>query len=345
MRVWDRKRSPSEVPEDVVAAVTEACARLGGEATQDESRAALTLVDPREDFRVSLVLEQAGEGAPANPWALVDLVSGTSAPVVQARSACGYYELLRGLVKEREERDVREERDEREHTPAAPASAPRSSAPAPRGRFTQLPPQRRPFAELLEVPARRDVESRLAQHEHRFALRRALNDECEKTRGASISTDDVVSLFERHGLHDELVSSERRAILEKLKETKGALGRTAWALGISTSELTQLVRATGLEATLEEARDRYRREALAPANLRSRLDLLGRSKYLADLGIETRFREALRDELSDLLREASGAGERRTLTELARARGLPIELLSRAVDKLGLAREPATPIS
>jgi hypothetical protein len=113
----------------------------------------------------------------------------------------------------------------------------------------------------------------------------------------------------------------------------------AFALGLTVPELNRLVHAHGMSEQIEEIRERFRREALSPKHLGARLDLLGRGKYLADLGIRRRFDDALKNDLRALLQgHASRARNAKELFELtARHEATQAELVARAVEKLGLA--------
>jgi hypothetical protein len=138
---------------------------------------------------------------------------------------------------------------------------------------------------------------------------------------------------------EPMETRERTAVLAAFTEHRGAAGRVSWALGLSPSELHQLEKKLELTREVEELRERFRREALTARNLTQRLDLLGREKYLADLGIKKRFTDMLRRELEVLVRdELPGA---KTLAELAdtvgRKHGAPSELVLRALERLGVA--------
>ncbi|HET9450094.1 MAG TPA: hypothetical protein VFO83_04405, partial [Aggregicoccus sp.] len=140
-------------------------------------------------------------------------------------------------------------------------------------------------------------------------------------------------------LLEDYARLEREKLLSAYGEQRGATGRVAWALGLSPTELQQLVRALNATQETEAVRERFRREALASRNLTQRLDMLGREKYLRDLGIERRFAEALKADLHALLRDE--APHVTTLPELAdrvaRQQGSPTELLLRAIERLKLA--------
>ena len=86
-------------------------------------------------------------------------------------------------------------------------------------------------------------------------------------------------------------------------------------------------------------RERFRREALTARNLTQRLDLLGRDKYLVDLGIKKRFSDMLRRELEVLVQqELPEASSLSALADtVARKHGAPSELVLRALERLGVA--------
>ena len=129
------------------------------------------------------------------------------------------------------------------------------------------------------------------------------------------------------------------ALLAAFTEHRGAAGRVGWALGLSPSELKQVESRSGIGPEVEEVRERFRREALTARNLTQKLDLLGRDKYLLDLGIKKRFTDTLRRELEVLVRD--DLPEATSLSALAEAvgrkHGAPSELVLRALERLGVA--------
>src|SRR5262249_62037811 len=127
-------------------------------------------------------------------------------------------------------------------------------------------------------------------------------------------------------------------VLEALCVHRGALGRVAWALGLRAPELGVLVSQLGLGPEVDRLRERFRREALTPSSWTARLDLLGRRKYLEDLGVERDFEERLR---TDLTREiqASGADGNEATAALARRLAVSPTLVGRALERLGLIPE------
>ena len=229
--------------------------------------------------------------------------------------------------------------------PAPPDSAPapfhKRELPKPRGRFAQLSAKKLPSEELFGQGGQAVLEAALAQHPHRFSLQRALAEQYQSRGGSELSLADLESALRKHELVDVLDKKERELLLGSYTEHRGAAGRVAWALGVHPGELNRLIALTGLTAEVEELRERFRREALSPKNLTSRLDLLGRTRYLADLGIAPKFRDALARDLRGILEPL--APRCASLNELceqgARAQGTEGELLLRAVEKLGLSED------
>ena len=216
--------------------------------------------------------------------------------------------------------------------------APRRRGPQeaakPRGRFTRVETQRAPLEALAAAPGRSELEGLLAQHGHRAAVLQALAHGYAGARGASPSMEELDALLAEHGLLAAAEARERELILSALAEHRGALGRVAWALGLRPPDLQALVSRLGLAPEVELARERYRREALASARWTVRLDLLGRTKYLADLGVEREFEERLR---ADLVRELEALGPGAGAPLLARRLAAPATLVERALDRLGLS--------
>jgi hypothetical protein len=210
--------------------------------------------------------------------------------------------------------------------------------PKPRGRFTQVAAPKGSFQLLLRSEGKDILGSALDQNEHRLSLLKALAEHYNGAKG-ELTLVDLESVLRRHELLEALASKERQAILAAYTEQRGAAGRVAWALGLSPSELQRLVGTLGLQQEVEDVRERFRREALGARHLTQRLDLLGRDKYLADLGIKKRFTDTLRGELEGLVRdELPGARDLPGLAlAVARKHGAPQELVLRAIERLGLA--------
>ncbi len=214
--------------------------------------------------------------------------------------------------------------------------------PRPKGRFTVVTAQRKSVDDLFRPTARELLDSWIQQYPDRFALTRALAEEYGgKKEGQVLRTEDLERALEHHKLFEPLQKKERDSIIGAYTEQRGATSRVAWALGLTVPELNRLIRALEIKDEVEQIRERYRREALSPKLLAFRLDLLGRGKYLSDLGIRKRFDDALRGDLRKLLqssaRQARGADD--LLDVAARREGTQAELLKRAVEKLGLADE------
>lgn len=214
--------------------------------------------------------------------------------------------------------------------------------PRPKGRFATIAPTLQSVDDLFQPEARELLEARVQQHPNRFALTRALGEQFQGRRdGQPLRTEDVERALTAHKLLERIEEQERVAVLGSLTEVRGAISRVALALGLSLSELNRLVKSLGITQEMEEIRDRFRREALSPKHLASRIDLLGRGRYLSDLGIRRKFDEALRGDLKKLLQSCAPRAQNTEdlIAAAAHHEGVQPELLSRAVEKLGLADE------
>jgi hypothetical protein len=215
----------------------------------------------------------------------------------------------------------------------------RRERPAPRGRFVNVGASKQPVEELSDPAASELLASMIEQHGHRVAIARALSVQYVGKGGAPLAATDIEKAIDAQKLSSRLHKRESELVLSSYGEHKGASGRVAWALGISPAELDKLVKALDLTREVDESRERYRREALAPRNFGWRLDLLGRSKYLDDLDIKRRFNESLGAEVRQLIGSVEGATVDALVQAAAKKRGVAPELLARAVDKLGIAAE------
>ena len=210
--------------------------------------------------------------------------------------------------------------------------------PKPRGRFTRLDAPKTSFLELTRATGKDTLEAAVEAHDNRFALLNSLAQQYSGPRG-DLTMADLEGALRAHGLMDAMQTRERTAILSAFTEHRGAAGRVGWALGLSPTELKQLEAKAGISQEVEELRERFRREALTARSLTQKLDLLGRDKYLVDLGIKKRFSDMLRRELDVLVRDQAPGTQ--SLSELAdavaRKHGAPSELVLRAIERLGLA--------
>jgi hypothetical protein len=272
-------------------------------------------------------------------------------PVAPAPSFAASVEARLDPVPERAERRAKEKAQSisekiapRKRTPAQPMEAvseeedfPRRELPKGRGRFTRLAAQRAPAEELLG-PAGTALAALLEQHPHRFALLTVLGEQFQSRGQEDLSLPDLEAALRQHGLLEQLEKQERELLLGSFTDHRGATSKVAWALNLRPADLSKLLALLGLRGEVDTVRERFQREALAPRNLSARLDLLGRTRYLTDLGIEKKFREALTRDLKELLGRYTG--EAHSLDELAehvsRQQGAPRELVLRAIDKLGL---------
>jgi hypothetical protein len=374
---WQRRRMPEEVPTPVAVAVSDFCRRAGAPASAAEVRDALSLLSEEEDFRVRALTDGEPRSKPLGPWAVVDMLRGASESLAATRQSCGFYALARALAddsvarpmpepsswtppaprggskrKEKTSRLTIADRiapkkrsaDDASALAPLPALEPQRQVPRagtrPKGRFAQISPHLESVDDLFHPEVRDALDARLEQYPDRFALTRALGDQYGGRReGQPLRTEDVERALCHHGLLDKLAHKEREAILGAYTEQRGATSRVAFVLALTMPELNRLLQALGISEQIEEIRERFRREALSPKHLGARLDLLGRGKYLADLGIRRRFDEALKSDFRKLLHQHAGrARDARELFELAaRHEATQPELFARAAEKLGLS--------
>ncbi|WP_245767085.1 hypothetical protein [Stigmatella erecta] len=373
----------------MAVAVSDFCRRAKSAATPTEVREALALLADEDDFRIRALTDAEPERSPLGPFAVVDILRGTSAELASQRQGCGYYEVVRELARVREEKappapaptgltfapppapppavpealseggaakagkaarpsaESLQERIAPRKRESAPEAMPfdaqepvsfKRALPKPRGRFTQVAAPKSSYQTLLHAEGKDILESAMEQNEHRFALIHALSEQYNGARGELTQTD-VETALQRHGLMDRLTARERQGLLSAYTEQRGAAGRVAWSLGLSPSELQRLIGSLQLQAEVDGVRERFQREVLASRHLTQRLDMLGRDKYLADLGIKKRFTDMLRKDLEELARnEVPDAGDMAGLClAIARKHGAPQELVLRALDRLGLS--------
>jgi hypothetical protein len=370
---WARKRAADEVPTPVAVAVADFCRRAGAPASPAEVRDALSALAAEEDFRVRGLTDGEPEARPLGPYAVVDVLLGTPPGLAAQRESCGYYQLARSLLAVPATPSVegthgpvpraavQPQAEPRPLEPQAPATPParearrseatvaeriaprrrppgqREAAPAPpRGRFTQLPAELPPLEGLDAV----ELASLLEQHAHRPALLRFLTS----ARASPVTAQLLDRALERAGLLEQAAETERELLLSTLEEQRGALGRAAWALGVRASELSGWAERLGITPALDRIRDRFRREALQPAHWTARLDLLGKRKYLEDLGVTTDFERSVEADLRRALAATEGAPEERTAV-LATRLGVSPEALRRSLLRLGLFPVAASPVS
>jgi len=374
---WARKRTADEVPSLVAVAVSDFCRRAGAPAPPAEVRAALSTLAAEDDFRVRTLTDDEPAARPLGPYAVVDVLRGTPQALAAQREACGYYRLLKGFLEAQPpalEADVAPWRPwagsppetvpaprepqgtgqsaarspEQPSGPSRPSTVAERIAPrrrvrgakeppvsAPRGRFAQLPAEQ-PSLESLSVAQLGDL---LAQHAHRPALLRAL----ARGQAQDVTSQALDAALERAGLLERAAQTECELVLSTLEEQRGSLGRAAWALSVRPSELLSWAGRLGVTAAVDRIRDRFRREALQPAHWTARLDLLGKRKYLEDLGVSVDFERSVTEDLRRALEATPGAADERTAL-LATRLGVAPEALRRSLLRLGLFPEPASSV-
>lgn len=222
--------------------------------------------------------------------------------------------------------------------PAVPSSAylPKRALPAPRGRFTRVETARAAYGDLLAPAMKGQLDALIDQTSHRIQMRQALELGYAGQRGV-LSVQDVEEAVAHHKLRPRLEKKEKEVLLSALHEARGSSGRASTTLGMTPQEFGHLVDTLSLRREVDEVRSHWVREALSPKNLTVRFDMLGRSRYLQDLGIEAKFQTALTRDLEKLLKASADEGSfSAVLKAVSLQNGLNLELLTKTVDRLGL---------
>ncbi len=215
---------------------------------------------------------------------------------------------------------------------------PKRNLPAPRGRFSRIDPTKQSFESMLKAEARTAIEDIVKQSANRYAAHELLEAAFSGKKGIPLSIEEVEEALQRHRLLSDLEDRERQAIVEQLVAARGALGRAAYALQIPPKALARLGALLGLESRIDEIRSGFAKESIAGLPLSQRLELLSKTKYLADLKIEAKFQKALTRELNGLFDEVADAVETpsQALELVAKKHALHPESLRRATEMLRL---------
>jgi hypothetical protein len=240
---------------------------------------------------------------------------------------------------------------------AAPPAPPPESAkvstwrkrelPVGRGRFTRVDAVKARVSKLLEPHKREELEALVTQTGHRVALWQALANHYTGRSGEDLALADVEAAVAKHNLRAQLEQREREMLIAAVTDAQGSRFRAAGALGLKPDQLDHIALNCGADTALSQIREHHAREALAHGNLKQKLEMLERGKYLADLGVERRFKEVLTGELKELCdRQLPGPADVKALVAAAaRAAGLSAEKLRRAMDQTGLSAQYATQLA
>lgn len=378
MSSWKRQRHPEDVPTPVAVALADFCRRAKAPAPPALIREALALLKEEDDAAVREITDVAPAAEPLGPFAVIDLVRGTPAATAADRQRNGFYELVRVASDEADEappplapvpprarptapaRTKRQRRATvsdkiapRKRVPGseAPRAAPRQpppgtsflpkrNLPAPRGRFTRVDPSRSTYEALLKPGSREALQIIVEQSATRFHVHRTLEPGYCGRSGAPLTVEDVEGALTRHQLFKVVREREREKVLTALTTGRGSVALAAKELELKPRNIDDLVGELRLKREAAEIKERFVREALDPSNLSLRLAMIGRQRYLADLKIEKRFADALKRDLTELLDDSKEAAP--TVDELvalvSKKHAIVAELLSRAIEQLGLVR-------
>ncbi len=223
-----------------------------------------------------------------------------------------------------------------------PAQSPwkKRELPLPRGKFTRIEAEASRLDELFRPAAKEELLGLIEQTGNRISLRKTLERQYVVRRGVAPSPDDVDALLERHNLTKAIARKEREIILSALTESHGQLVKVAFAMGLNAFEVDRLIALIGIRDEVTQIRERWVREALSTRNLAMRLEMLGRGKYLADLKIVRRFKEALVRDILETLEALPVMEDLDQLVRVASKRhALNAESLRAAIDRLNIENQ------
>jgi hypothetical protein len=226
--------------------------------------------------------------------------------------------------------------------PPPPVQSPwkKRELPQPRGKFTRIEAEASRFDELYRPAAKDELLQLIEQTGNRISLRKTLERQYVVRRGVAPSPEDVDALLEKHKLAKAVARKERETILSTLTDSHGDLTKVAHAMGLNSFEVDRLIAVIGIRGEVTEIRDRWVREALSIRNLPMRLEMLGRGKYLADLKIVRRFKEALVRDILEMLEALPVMADLDVLVKVAAKRhALNAESLRNAIERLGIENQ------
>jgi hypothetical protein len=224
------------------------------------------------------------------------------------------------------------------HTLSGASFLTKRNLPLPKGRFSQVDPSKLAADTLMKTEAKDMLVALVDQSLHRDELWRTLETGYTGKRGQALVVEDVLQVLEKHGLKKTLEEKERALILGGIVEHRGAVGRLAKDRNLSEASLKNLIVALKLKREVSEATERFTREALSHGNLSVRIELLFKTAYLNDLGIELKFKDRLKLELKNVIKEIKDdvSNPKDLVALLARKQSLSPEPLLKALEKLGL---------
>lgn len=155
MMDWHRKRHPEDVPTPVAVAVSDFCRRAKAPAPPAVVRDALALLSDDDDFRVQ-ALADSEPTSRLGPFAVVDMILGTTEDVAAQREETGFYDVVRKAAEE----------NAKNHPPPEPppaplASAPRPKASAPRVEADAKPRRKQTVSEKIAPKKRKAGEAKV----------------------------------------------------------------------------------------------------------------------------------------------------------------------------------------
>jgi len=340
---WTPQRDADEVPTSVAIALSNFCRQAQAPAPPALVRVALTFLPAEEDFRVEAFARAKPPSLPLGPFAVVDILKGTSPEIAAMREKTDYYAWVQQLPL----RPPAPALTPPSQPPPAPLALPASPKtwslgkvrdippPKPRGRFVQVGPSKENLRLLFRPEAKERV-CALVESSHAQAELLSQFSSQFRGEGETLTWPEVASVLEYHGLLAVFENQERKALEAGLLYYRCSLDKLSKRWGVRPGALKKRIEALSLEGEFNKLRKHFAAEVLDAPNLNHQLRVLTRPGYLKDLGIASALKRQLSSKLKAML--ATLPPELETpelrLRELSKKHHLDKNLLSLALQQL-----------
>jgi hypothetical protein len=194
------------------------------------------------------------------------------------------------------------------------------------------------FALLYEEKGKRLLAGMINQMKiDRRDLVERLNKTHEGLPGIPVDEEDLLRAVHYHQLGDILRKRESEILCRHLTKQRGSLAKTAQAIKIDLEKLQNRFQELQMEEEVSRIRNEFREAILERGSFQERLGLvLGREKYLEDLGITSEVDAALRRDLhKQLSKVRQGATAEEQALSIQQALSLDEEHYRRLIKRFG----------
>jgi len=354
---WTPQRAPDEVPTPVAIALSDFCRQAQAPAPPAMVRAALAYLSAEEDFRLEAFARSTPPSSPLGPFAVVDILKGTSPEIAAMREKTDYYAWVKQLPLQPKLTPTPSPTPpsglQTAPSPPLEASLPPSLLPPsqktwslgkpyapphkPRGRFIQVEPGKENLRLLFRAEAKERVCLLMESSRTQVELLSLFSSQF-RGEGEALTWKEVSSVLGYHGLLAVFEEKERTTLREGLCRFRCSLDKLSKAWEIRPVALKKRIEALSLEEEFDTLRKRFAAEILDSPNLNSQLRVLARPGYMKDLGIASALKKQLSAKLKTMLAQLPPELEmpELQLRELAKQHRLDKNLLSAALEQLKL---------